>query len=232
PADNKRQRLLAWIMHEAELELVDVEQGDLRLATDRMALVPHIRGMGVTAVTPIFNSANYQVTERQRQSTPRRRRGTTFSIGRSQEAAASRTVGGSATPAARKARLAAGRGAERTMKRLLSCSISVSVSESRSAMICGQEPERASAAMRSSSAFFSTSARKLQNTWPRVVASSLWKIGRVESRCLAVRKVCSTVHNCLEQSMASSGLRSVLVRSTKMPSNFLSSSTLSGSIAK
>src|SRR6516225_5937163 len=155
------------------------------------------KGGPALILTPIFNSANYQVTERQRQSTPRRRRGTTFSIGRSQEAAASRTVGGSATPAARKARLAAGRGAERTIKRLPSCSISVSVSESRSAMICGQEPERASAAMRSSSAFFSTSARKLQNTWPRMVASSLWKIGRVESRCLAVRKVCSTVHNCL-----------------------------------
>ena len=38
------------------------------------------------------------------------------------------------------------------MKRLPSCSISVSVSESRSAMISGQEPERPSAAMRSSSA--------------------------------------------------------------------------------
>src|SRR5262245_13705706 len=58
-------------------------------------------------------------------------------------------------------------------------------------------PERASAATRSSSAFLSTSARKLQNTWPRMVPSSLWKIGRVASRCLAVRKVCSTVHDCL-----------------------------------
>ena len=57
--------------------------------------------------------------------------------------------------------------------------------------------KRPSAAIRSSSAFFSTSARKLQNTWPRMVSSSLWKIGLVESRCLAVRKVCSTVHNCL-----------------------------------
>ena len=28
------------------------------------------------------------------------------------------------------------------------------------------------------SALFSTSARKLQNTWPRMVSSSLWKIGR------------------------------------------------------
>jgi hypothetical protein len=41
---------------------------------------------------------------------------------------AGRTVGGSATPVARMARLAAGCGAERTMKRLPSCSISVSVS--------------------------------------------------------------------------------------------------------
>ena len=81
-----------------------------------------------------------------------------------QEAAASRTVGGSATPAARKARLAAGHGAERTTKRLASYSISVSVSESRSAMIYGQEPTRPIAAMRSSRAVFSTSARKLQNT--------------------------------------------------------------------
>src|SRR6478735_2724170 len=83
-------------------------------------------------------------------------------------------------PAARKAKLAAGRGAERTMKRLPSCSISVSVSESRSAMISGQEPDRPNAAMRSSSAFFSTRARKLQNTWPRMVSSSLWKFERVE----------------------------------------------------
>ena len=45
-------------------------------------------------------------------------------------------------PTARIARLAAGRGAERTTKRLPSCSISVSVNESRSAMICGHEPER------------------------------------------------------------------------------------------
>jgi hypothetical protein len=74
------------------------------------------------------------------------------------QAEASRTVGGSATPAARIARLAAGRGAERTVKRLASCPISVAVSESRSAMISGQEPERPSAAMRSSSAFFSRPA--------------------------------------------------------------------------
>jgi hypothetical protein len=39
-------------------------------------------------------------------------------VGGFQEAAASRTVGGRATAAARKARLAAGRGAARTKKRL------------------------------------------------------------------------------------------------------------------
>ena len=63
-------------------------------------------------------------------------------MGRVQEAAASRMVGGSATPAARRARVAAGRGAERTMKCLLSYSISVSVNESRSAMVSGQELKR------------------------------------------------------------------------------------------
>jgi hypothetical protein len=40
------------------------------------------------------------------------------------------TVGGRATPVARKARLAAGLGAERRRKRAPSCSISISVSES------------------------------------------------------------------------------------------------------
>src|SRR5215475_4050642 len=69
-------------------------------------------------------------------------------MGPGQEAAASRMVGGSATPAARRARLAAGRGGERTMKCLPSYSISISVSESRSAMISGQEVTRSSAAVR------------------------------------------------------------------------------------
>ena len=46
-----------------------------------------------------------------------------------QASASWRTVGGKATPAARRARLAAGRGAERSRKRLPSCSISVSVNE-------------------------------------------------------------------------------------------------------
>src|SRR4029077_10811088 len=87
-----------------------------------------------------------------------------YIFGEDQPAVVTRTVGGNATPVARRARLAAGHGAERTTKRLPSCSISVSVSESKSAMISDQEPERPSAAVRSSSAFFSTSARKLQNT--------------------------------------------------------------------
>src|SRR5262245_3660360 len=106
-------------------------------------------------------------------------------MGPGQEAAASRMVGGSATPAARRARLAAGRGGERTMKRLPSYSISVSVSKSRSATISGQEPTRPSAAMRSSNSVLSTRARKGQNTCPRMVSSSLWKIGRVVNITLA-----------------------------------------------
>ncbi len=50
-----------------------------------------------------------------------------------------RRVGGRARPRAESARLAAGRGAERRRKRLPSCSTSVSVSESRSAMTVGQD---------------------------------------------------------------------------------------------
>ena len=42
--------------------------------------------------------------------------------------------------------------------------------------------------MRVSSSALSTRARKLQNTCPRIVSSSLWKIGLVASRCFAVRK--------------------------------------------
>src|SRR5215510_11620688 len=81
-----------------------------------------------------------------------------------QPSTAWRTDGGSAMPVARIARLAAGRGAERTVKRLPSCSISVSVSELRSAMMSVQDAERPSAVILSSSAFFNTRARKLQNT--------------------------------------------------------------------
>src|SRR5271165_961938 len=67
-----------------------------------------------------------------------------------------------------------GRGAERRRKRLPSCSTSVSVKESRSAMTVGHEARAplAAAARRSSSSFFSTSARKLHATWPRIVSSS------------------------------------------------------------
>src|SRR5271170_2866402 len=57
-----------------------------------------------------------------------------------QSSASCRTVGGRATPVARRARLAAGRGVERRRKRLPSCSTSVSVNELRSATISGQEP--------------------------------------------------------------------------------------------
>jgi len=65
-----------------------------------------------------------------RKSALEKRLGTTFlrpAAGRDQGWASCRTVGGRATPAARKARLAAGRGAERRTKRLPSCSTSVSV---------------------------------------------------------------------------------------------------------
>src|SRR5271154_1167877 len=79
-----------------------------------------------------------------------------------QASASCRMVGGRATPEARRARLAAGRGGERRRKRLPSCSTSVSVNELRSATISGQEPLSASPsavglprlAMRSSSSFF------------------------------------------------------------------------------
>ncbi len=50
------------------------------------------------------------------------------------------TLGGSATPAACKARLAAGLGVDRSMKRLPSCSTSVSVNASRSPMMAGHDP--------------------------------------------------------------------------------------------
>ena len=50
-----------------------------------------------------------------------------------------RRVGGRATPMAESARVAPGRGAERSRKRLPSCSTCVSVSESRSAIPAGQE---------------------------------------------------------------------------------------------
>src|SRR5271157_3467826 len=55
-----------------------------------------------------------------------------------QSSASCRIVGGRATPAAQRARLAAGRGGERRRKRLPSCSTSVSVNELRSATISGQ----------------------------------------------------------------------------------------------
>src|SRR5271168_4669252 len=57
-----------------------------------------------------------------------------------QSSASCRTVGGRATPEARRARLAAGRGGERRRKRLPSCSTSVSVNESRSARMASQDP--------------------------------------------------------------------------------------------
>src|SRR6516165_5939074 len=49
------------------------------------------------------------------------------------------------------------------------------------------------AARRSSSSLRRTRARNEQNTWPRMVSSYLWKIGRVASSALAVRKMSSTI---------------------------------------
>jgi hypothetical protein len=123
----------------------------------------------------IFDSWRSQAIDRARKSTLRRRRGTTLlSFGVDQASAIWRRVGGRATPRADSARLAAGRGAERSRKRLPSCSTSVSVSESRSASTSGQEARAPlPAARRSSSSFFKTRAKKLQATWPRIVSSSL-----------------------------------------------------------
>ena len=95
----------------------------------------------------------------------------------------------------RRWRHAANRGAERTTKRLPSYAISVSVRESRSAMISGQEPEdraRQCAPPAPSSAPARGSCRTRDRGWSRRAC------GRsvVENRCLAVRKICSAVHSC------------------------------------
>jgi SRSO17 transposase len=114
----------------------------------------------------IFDSANSELIDLLRESAPQRGVGTTFWVDSVAIQAWStwRTVGGRATPAAESARLAAGRGGERSRKHLSSCSTLVSVSESRSARISGHEPFRPRSAMRSSSSFLRTRARKLQDT--------------------------------------------------------------------
>src|ERR1700692_544863 len=114
----------------------------------------------------IFDSANTQLVDLPRESAPHGFVGTTSADGRRRDQALLtwRTVGGSATPVAASARLAAGRGGERSRKHLSSCSTLVSVSESRSARMSGQEPLRPRSAMRCSSSFFRTRARKLQDT--------------------------------------------------------------------
>jgi DNA-binding transcriptional LysR family regulator len=114
----------------------------------------------------IFDSANSELIDLLRESAPQRGVGTTFWVDcvAIQAWSTWRTVGGRATPAAESARLAAGRGGERSRKHLSSCSTLVSVSESRSARISGHEPFRPRSAMRSSSSFLRTRARKLQDT--------------------------------------------------------------------
>src|SRR5208283_4378286 len=121
----------------------------------------------------IFHSALCQRIERASRIALDSRRGTTLrAIAVNQAVAIWRKVGGRATPRAENAWAAAGRGAERKRKRLPSCLTSVSVSESKSAITSGQEARAHLAARRSSSSFFSRSARKLQATWPRIVSSS------------------------------------------------------------
>ena len=77
--------------------------------------------------------------------------------------------------------------AERARKRLPPCSISVSVRERTPAMISGQEAERPSAAIRSSRGLLSRREKAAEHVFAEglMVSSSLWKIGRAASRCLA-----------------------------------------------
>jgi hypothetical protein len=103
------------------------------------------------------------------------------------------TLGCKATPVARMTRLAAGRGAERTMKQLPCCS--TSVTEPRSAMILGHEPGHPSLGRRSFGTFFSTGARKQQNQ--RIVASRAWRTRPCRKR--AAWNAYSVVHNCSSQ---------------------------------
>src|ERR1700676_2384669 len=90
----------------------------------------------------IFNSANTQLIDLLRESAPHGFVGTTSADGRRRDQAwlTWRTVGGRATPVAASARLAAGRGGERSRKHLSSCSTLVAVSESRSERMSGHEP--------------------------------------------------------------------------------------------
>ena len=81
--------------------------------------------------TDLLQVRNLQGIDRAVETAPEKRLGTTFWsigwVGRDQASASCRTVGGRATPAARRARPAAGRGGARSRKRLPSCSTSVSV---------------------------------------------------------------------------------------------------------
>src|ERR1700682_4659897 len=120
----------------------------------------------IDTVKLIFDSANTQLIDLARESAARGCVGTTSAVDGVDDQAwlTGRTVGGSATPEAESARLAAGRGGERSRKHLSCCSTLVSVSESKAARMSGQEPLRPRSAMRSSNSFFRTRARKLQDT--------------------------------------------------------------------
>ena len=68
-----------------------------------------------------------------------------------------------------------------------------------------------------SSSLRSTIAKKLQNTWPRIVASLLWKIGRVSNSDLTSRKTLSSCHNFFYLSATWDEGKFVLVVNTHLP---------------
>src|SRR5450756_720667 len=86
-------------------------------------------------------------------------------------ASASRMLGGRATPTAWKARPTSPVTGVRRMKRLPSCSVSISCSRSRSMSKAPHSDLNRAAARRSSSPLRRTSAKNEQNTWPRIAAS-------------------------------------------------------------
>ena len=92
------------------------------------------------------------------------------------------TVGGRATPATRSARLAAGRGAARTKMLAVVGDLGLA----QRVKVGADRGPGAGAAERRDALLqlgLEHQGEEEQNTWPRMVASSLWKIGRVASRC-------------------------------------------------
>src|SRR4030042_1553179 len=140
--------------------------------------------------------------------------------------------GGTATPTARKTAAVV---APRSLRRRtpfpwLSPSVDASASKSRSASAHSNFSPCAS--RRASSSLRKTNARKLQNTWPRIVSSHLWKMARVSKSVLAARNISSPIHNCLYCRTVSSAVSSSRsVCKTHFPSNRSSHCTLASSIA-